>query len=350
MTLSKIERINTVKGEGGHVVILGAGASIASTLRNPELNGKRLPSMENFIEVVGLLDIVESLPSNLKANNFEHLYSKLHDTNPNSKEIKEIERRVYEYFKDMKLPEEATIYDYLVLSLRPRDLIATFNWDPFLFQAFYRNRKFADPPRVSFLHGNVAVGYSEEDKKVGPVGFGIRATGNILKPTRLLYPVNKKDYTSQEFLMIEWTRIEHWMEQKETKCVTVFGYGAPKSDLEAIQLLKNAYNNSGDRDVEQFEIIDIKSEKEGIETWKDFIYSNHYDYCNNYFESSLARNPRRTFESFQQQNFPETPEEAFSESNPIPADIFSLRELQEWHSSLIDAEIEWKQKNPDFEL
>ena len=35
--LTKEDRIKTVYSGGGHVVILGAGASIASTLRNPEL-------------------------------------------------------------------------------------------------------------------------------------------------------------------------------------------------------------------------------------------------------------------------------------------------------------------------
>lgn len=103
---SKEDRIKTVYGGGGHVVILGAGASIAATKRNPELTGKRLPSMNDFIDVVGLGDIVESLPIDLRASNFEDLYSKLHNNNPDSPAIKEIERRVYEYFKDMKLPNQ----------------------------------------------------------------------------------------------------------------------------------------------------------------------------------------------------------------------------------------------------
>jgi hypothetical protein len=47
----------------------------------------------------------------------------------------------------LKLPEEATIYDYLVLSLRSPDIIATFNWDPFLYQAFERNRHIGQPER-----------------------------------------------------------------------------------------------------------------------------------------------------------------------------------------------------------
>lgn len=40
MGMTKEEGIEQVYGGGGHVVILGAGASIASSLRNPEKNGK----------------------------------------------------------------------------------------------------------------------------------------------------------------------------------------------------------------------------------------------------------------------------------------------------------------------
>jgi hypothetical protein len=42
----------------GHVVILGAAASIASTYRNGELYGKKIPLMDNFIEIVGLTDLI----------------------------------------------------------------------------------------------------------------------------------------------------------------------------------------------------------------------------------------------------------------------------------------------------
>lgn len=75
---------------GGHVVILGVGASIVSTFRNSELNGKRLPSIDNFIEVVGLANIVQKIPQNLVVTNFEELYSNLYKDNPKSDEILEI--------------------------------------------------------------------------------------------------------------------------------------------------------------------------------------------------------------------------------------------------------------------
>ncbi len=350
MSLTKEDRIKTVYGGGGHVVILGAGASIASNFRDSELTGKKLPSMDNFIELVGLTDIVEMLPENLQAKNFEELYSNLYKDNPKSDEIHEIESRVYNYFIDMKLPNVATIYDYLVLSLRPRDLIATFNWDPFLYQAFCRNKEIADMPRLSFLHGNVAIGYSERDKRSGPAGMYAKATGNYMEPTRLLYPVDQKNYTSDEFINMEWERVKYWLASDSTKRVTIFGYGAPKTDVEAIKLMNDAYGTADKRNMEQFEIIDIKTEDQVVETWKGFIHSHHYDYSDNYFKSSLAFNPRRTFESYHQHNLPMTIDEAFSESNPVPSDIKTLEELWEWHKNLIEAENEWKKEHPNVEL
>ena len=350
MALTKDDRIKTVYGGGGHVVILGAGASIASTLRNGELNGKQLPSMDNFIKLVGLTDLVESLPKHLHAKNFEDLYSKLHKDNPNSYEILEIEKRVYDYFNDMQLPNEATIYDYLVLSLRPRDLIATFNWDPFLYQAFCRNEKIADMPRLSFLHGNVSIGYNKEDKCCGPAGMYSKATKNYFEPTRLLYPVDKKNYNDDEFINTEWERVKYWLESETTKRVTIFGYGAPKTDVEAITLMNKAYGTAAKRNLEQFEIIDIKPKADVLKTWAGFIHSHHYDYSFDYFNSSLAINPRRTFESYHQHNLPMTIDEAFSESNPVPSNFKTLEELWDWHKNLVEAENEWKKAHPDTKL
>ncbi|NIJ52579.1 hypothetical protein [Dyadobacter arcticus] len=345
MAKTKQDRIKTVYGGGGHVVILGAGASIASTFRNPEPNGKRLPSMDNFIDIVELSDIVEILPERLRAKNFEQLYTNLHNENPNSDEIIEIQNRVYNYFKDMKLPEnEATIYDFLVLSLRPRDLIATFNWDPFLYQAFCRNAPIADMPYVCFLHGSVSIGYSKEDGRSGPVGMQMRRDGGLFEPTQLLYPVSQKNYTADEFINMEWSKVKKWLHEDSTKRVTIFGYGAPDTDVEAVSLMNTAWGTADKRNMEQFEIIDIRSEEEGVKRWESFIHSHHYDYTNNYFSSSLASNPRRTFESYFQHNMPETPSDAFSASNPITADIKTLQELWEWHKPLVEAENEWKEE------
>lgn len=339
------EGINQVYGGGGHVVILGAGASIASTVYNGEKNGKKLPSMDNFINVVGLSDILTKIPDELKATNFEKLYSNLHKDNPNSDMIKEIETRVQKYFGNMELPDTPTIYDYLVLSLREKDLIATFNWDPFLYQAWVRNLEFTkNLPYLSFLHGNVSIGYSKEDKRCGSVGM-MRSDGGFFEPTKLLYPVEQKNYTDDEFINIEWDRVKYWLsKESSTVRATIFGYGAPKSDIEAVTLLNKAWGTPEDRVMEQFEIIDITPEDELRRRWDGFIHSHHYDIINNYFDSSLAQNPRRTSESYFSHYQPMTPSQAFRSNNPIPKNIKTLQELWEWHIPLIEAE-ERKEKN-----
>lgn len=346
MSLTKIDRINTVMGGGRHVVILGAGASIASTFRNPEMNSKRLPSMDNFIDIVGLNDIIKKIPIHLLAKNFEELYSNLHNDNPNSYEILEIQSRVYDYFEDMKLPDEPTIYDYLVLSLRPKDLIATFNWDPFLYQAFVRNNHIGDLPYIAFLHGTVALGYSTDDKTSGPAGYYSKESKSYYEPTKLLFPIGQKNYYEDEFIKNEWDNLKYWLNSGSTKRVTIFGYGAPKSDVEAVRILNDAWGTKNKRNMEQFEIIDIRTEDIVRESWDNFIHSHHYDYSTDYFQSSLAFNPRRTSESYFQHYFPRTPSEAFSESNPVPKDFKTLNELWDWHKPLIEAENIWKRENP----
>ena len=275
--MTKDEGIRTVYGGGGHLVILGAGASIAATRRNPEKNGKILPSMDNFIDVVDLKDIVGKVPKKLRANNFEELYSKIYENSPQSNLIKEIEERVNAYFIGMKLPDEPTIYDYLVMSLRPKDLIATFNWDPFLYQAFSRNSHIADMPRLAFLHGSVAIGYSKEMRRSGPAGMTHRQTLSYFEPSKLLYPVFRKNYNQDEFCQIEWNRVKLCLNDDSTKRVTIFGYGAPKSDIEAVKLLNDAWGGADKRNMEQFEIIDIRSENEVRTQWDNFIHSHHYN-------------------------------------------------------------------------
>lgn len=342
MAKTRKDRVETVMDGGRHVVILGAGASIASTYKNQEASGKKLPSMDNFIELVGLEDVVEKVDDKLKASNFETLYSNLHNDNPNSAVIKEIEKRVSEYFGDMALPDEPTIYDYLILSLRSKDIIATFNWDPFLYQAFVRNHSNGESPYLSFLHGNVSIGYSPIDKRSGAAGMTSKATGNFYAPTKLLYPIEQKNYNSDEFISAEWERLKHFISSDDTKRLTIFGYGAPVSDVEAVSLLNNAWGTSEHRNMEQVEIIDVRDEDDIRETWKGFIHSHHYDYVNDYFDSSLALNPRRTSEAYFQQITPMTPGEMFSENNPVPKDFKTLKELQKWHKDLIKAEEEHK--------
>ena len=128
------------------------------------------------------------------------------------------------------------------------------------------------------------------------------------------------------------------MYAKNTHNVTIFGYSAPVSDVEAMGLMKQAWGSVDDRNLEQFEIIDVRSEEDVTCSWRDFIHTHHYDYCNSFFESSLAQHPRRTDEAFFCHYLPSTQEEAFVESNPVPQDFQTFDEMREWYQPLIDKE------------
>ena len=79
--------------------------------------------------------------------------------------------------------------------------------------------------------------------------------------------------------------------------VTIFGYSAPKSDAEAIAMMKKAWGSTAKRNMEQIEIIDLRDEESVITSWNEFIHTHHYSYHTDYFNSTLARYPRRTCEA-----------------------------------------------------
>ncbi len=292
--------------------------------------------MDNFIEILDLTGILEAAGVDAHVANFESAYSNLYGQDPHAPVLRQIENRVREYFEDLTLPATPTIYDYLILSLRPKDLVATFNWDPFLYLAFSRNRRFCHGPRLSFLHGNVAIGFSVEDQKAGPAGWYSKATSAQFVPTKLLYPVAKKDYNTDEFTRREWERLTR--ELRSAKRMTIFGYGAPETDVEAVDLMKTAWGDPNQRNLEQIEIIDIQPQELVHERWNRFVHTHHYDYGTSYFDSILAEFPRRTGERFMHQFLPGTPEEAFQEANPVPQNFATLEEMWDWHQPLIDAE------------
>ncbi len=138
--------------------------------------------------------------------------------------------------------------------------------------------------------------------------------------------------------------LREWLHADSTWRVTIFGYSAPVSDKAAIELMSGAWGTPDRRNMEQFELIDVRSEDEVCELWNKFIHTHHYDYCTDYFQSSLARFPRRTNEDYLTWCYPTTPEEAFHEANPIPDGGFkTFDEMWAWHQELID--IEERQKS-----
>ena len=153
---SVADEIAQVTVERPHVVLLGAGASRAA-FPNGERHGKQIPLMFDFAEIVPVKQMLEDSQVEWKGRNFEDIYMEI-DSDVTKLAVKrEIEDTVFQYFSSLGLRDEPTIYDHLLLSLRPKDVIATFNWDPFLIQAASR-RNVPEMPKIAFLHGNVLEG------------------------------------------------------------------------------------------------------------------------------------------------------------------------------------------------
>lgn len=93
-------------------------------------------------------------------------------------------------------------------------------------------------PELVFLHGNVAVGYCEEDNAIGNIGKPCKC-GKPLAGIKLLYLIKKKDYQSETAIAKSWKTLQNAL--SVAYMVTIFGYSAPKSDVEAVSMLKTAW-------------------------------------------------------------------------------------------------------------
>lgn len=328
------DQINTVHQGFRHVVILGAGASRACCDRNPEKNKKIMPLMDDLISVIDISDELNESGYEFESTNFEFIFSKLHKEKKNHHLLRSIEKKIYDYFSSLKLPDVPTIYDYLLLSLRSKDLIATFNWDPFLWQAFMRNyKKIKNLPKLVFLHGNVAIGISKETGTFGPSDerYFNKKTGKPFNPIKLLYPIEKKDYTSDDFINDQWICLSSYLTSPAR--VTIFGYSAPKTDVEAISILEKAWETNKSKKFTQIEIIDIEKKEKIYDKWKNFIFSHHYETHDDFFSSSLTMFPRRTGEVYEANKLKG---KWYAENYPLMTDDFES--LWNWYEPLIEKE------------
>jgi hypothetical protein len=105
--------------------------------------------MADLVEIVGIKEELRVSNICYRGENSEEIYSFIAGQPRYSSIRQGIEEAIYSYFASLRLPPELTLYDHLVLSLREKDLIATFNWDPFLYFACLRNHRFAKPPIAS---------------------------------------------------------------------------------------------------------------------------------------------------------------------------------------------------------
>ena len=299
--MTKEESINNIE-QKPHLFILGAGATKAC-IPNGDKNKLPSPVMEGFLKTIGQEDILSGVTLKTSSSNIESIYSELYERSEYTAKVKEIEDIIVRHFSSMQIPDEPTLYDYLILSLRCKDCIATFNWDPLLTQAYLRVRKITDDlPQLVFLHGNVAIGLCKECYTFSPLSFPYcPKCHRKLEEMPLLYPVKDKSYTQHWGIKGSWTTFEHYIEK--AAIVTIWGYGAPESDVKAKEMMLKAFSSSY-RKLDQIEVIDIADPRKTADKWENFSKETNYHIkvVKSLSETLLWEFPRRSVEGYVKRN------------------------------------------------
>ncbi len=320
-----------------HIALLGAGASRAAFLDGDKY-GRQLPTMPKFVEVVeGLASYLKDNSLDRGKDDIEDLYSDLSEQSGTEKHLRNINDIIYRYFATMQLPENPTLYDLLILSLRSEDMIATINWDPHLPQTYRRlfdryGKKCL--PHISYLHGNVGIFYcdsTDHDKLVYSDQVGCCTCGKRRKPYPLLYPIRHKNYSKDTVISTFWHNLRTWL--KRGYMFTIFGYSKPTTDTEAVALMRKAWGEPDKRAAEQIAIIDVLDSNTLRERWEDFICREHYASFKSWYHSYLAKHPRRSCDAFFDAYMQGKPRL----ESPIPKDA-SWEELDNWLKPYLVAE------------
>ena len=322
-----------------HVVLLGAGASLAA-FPNGDRLGRTLPLMKNLVEVIDLGSLIKQTGENIGEEiDFEAIYSRL-ASNPKHIAIKEeIEAKVRKYFTSLEIINSTTLYDRLLLSLRRKDAIFTFNWDPFLFDAYSRNRHIAELPEIFFLHGNVRIGMcSTHTERWGERLSLCPVCSRPFEDVPLLYPISRKNYSNDFYISESWKSVRYFF--REAFVLTVFGYSAPESDVDAVEFLKQSWVQRSDRKIEHIEVIDIEPEKELRKRWKPFLPTDHLRPISSLEDSWITMYPRRSFEALTRPVYFGEPSEQFplecaSALEYVQEQIF---EIVEWETNYMKRE------------
>ncbi len=296
--------------------------------------------MADYVETLGITDLIRKAGYD-PSGNFEAIYSSIHKAGLESV-LTDIDAATRTYFTALQLPDEATVYDYLVLSLRSKDVIVTFNWDPLLIQAYKRWRHLGDVlPQMVFLHGNVDLGVDRQAKVFGFL-TDEPYPGQQLVPTPLLYPIDKKDYQVDSFVAEQWRRATDGI--GEAYYISIFGYSAPSTDVEARSLLLTAWQNNTTHRLARIAYIDIRNAVEVQNAWADFnVSSLHGGVVPSLDQSILMRHPRRSCEAFAFATLQQNP----WQEDPLPL-IRSRDELEAWIKPLVEEEANGKLMGKPF--
>jgi len=267
--------------------------------------------MRDLTQTVGLRPLLTGRGIPCEEENFEALYSRLAADAKHAGLVRELEHRLEAYFSSLALPATPTLYDYLVLGLRGKDLIATFNWDPLLLQACARNSKVTSMPRVVCLHGCVSLGICYEHKKVADRRQLCRICHRPLAPMRLLYPATK-DYNSDPLIRDNWATVERALE--EAFYLTFVGYSFSEADMVAREKLQGAWASNHIRSLMETDVIDTSPSADLLRAIKSFRVEAHGRVFSRMQDAEPFINPRRSCEALWER----TQEGSADEGRPYP--------------------------------
>ena len=163
--------------------------------------------------------------------------------------------------------------------------------------------------------------------------------GREFQPSSLLYPKDDKDYSSDSQIRSEWDYLKRTLEK--AFMVTIFGYSAPVADTSAVGALKEAWGENALGEMNQVEIVDIRDETELRASWRDLIRFEHYEVHSCFYDSWIAKHPRRTGEAHRKQYW----EAEFLADNDVPQDL-DLDGIKNWYRRLIDVEQDANSSEP----
>ncbi len=151
---------------------------------------------------------------------------------------------------------------------------------------------------AKYIPSLISIGVSSESRREhatsGLLGKRCSQCDELFEPSALLFSVAQKNYQDGHVIEREWEAIRAYLGQ--CFMLTVFGYSAPETAVEAVALLKEGWGAAKDRSLEQTEIITRPgSDHEALlEAWEPFIHSHHYEIHESFYDSWLAHHPRRT--------------------------------------------------------
>ena len=147
----------------------------------------------------------------------------------------------------------------------------------------------------------------------------------------LLYPVHKKNYYDGSIIESEWRRAREYL--KHAMGLTIFGYGAPETDIEAYNLLIENYKISNAIRIAPFTIINLPAvEKEQKSKWEQIFDQHMISYVNSFKDSILWYSPRVSLEVLFDAILQQRPRSNIQSYR----DFSSLAELQEFVKQITD--------------